>query len=264
MYLALVVCFGWIFALCVHEFCHAMVAYVGGDKSVKEKGYLSLNPLKYTDPGLTLVVPIVMLMIGGIALPGAAVYINRSALRNRAWHSAVAAAGPFGSAVMIFVYALPFMLKIPLPEIWMYAALALMVLLQVVAFILNSLPIPPLDGYGVIEPWLPQPMRAAMDNFGRYGIWLVFGLMWFVPPLNSALWNLALDICVKLGVPENLPKIGYALFSQQKFYLVLVLIVIMMLGRVKKKDSAAQPAPQSSSEPGPIRASAPQTNSPGE
>ncbi|HEY9733988.1 MAG TPA: site-2 protease family protein [Drouetiella sp.] len=236
MYLALIVCFGWIFALCVHEFCHALVAYIGGDKSVKEKGYLTLNPLKYTDPGLTLVVPIVMLMIGGIALPGAAVYINRSALRNRFWHSAVSAAGPLGSAIMIFVYATPFLLGIHPPDdlFWLYPALALLVLLQIVAFFLNSLPIPPLDGYGVIEPFLPGPMRTAMNKFGTYGIWIVFCLMWFVEPLNALLWDTSMSVAYLLNVPLNLIKVGYTLFSQQKFYLVLVLIGVMMLGRVGK------------------------------
>ncbi len=239
MYLALTVCFGWIFALCVHEFCHALVAYMGGDKSVKEKGYLTFNPLKYTDPGLTLVVPIVMLMIGGIALPGAAVYINRAALRNRFWHSAVAAAGPLGSALMIFVYATPFLLGIRPPEglYWLYPALALLVLLQIVAFFLNSLPIPPLDGYGVIEPFLPRPVREAMNKFGGFGIWIVFCLMWFVEPLNALLWDTSMYVASELNVPLNLIKIGYSLFSEQKFYLVLVLIGVMMLGRVKSAKS---------------------------
>lgn len=236
MFLALTVCFGWILALCVHEFCHALVAYIGGDKSVKEKGYLTLNPLKYTDPGLTLVVPIVMLMIGGIALPGAAVYIDRSALKNRFWHSAVSAAGPLGSAIMIFVYALPFLLNIQPPDnlAWLAPAMAFLVLLQIVAFFLNSLPIPPLDGYGVIEPFLPRPVRVAMNNFGRYGIWLVFGLMWFVEPLNALLWDTSMAVAYHLNVPLNLIKIGYTLFSQQKFYLVLVLVGVMMLSQVGK------------------------------
>jgi len=231
----------------VHEFCHALVAYIGGDKSVKDKGYLTLNPLKYTDPGLTLIVPIVMLMIGGIALPGAAVYINRNALRNRFWHSAVSAAGPLGSALMIFVYALPFMLHMQFPDsiAWLYPALALLVLLQIVAFFLNSLPIPPLDGYGVIEPFLPRPVRAAMDQFGRYGIWVVFGLLWFVPPLNAALWDTSMILADQLNVPFHGIKIGYALFSQQKFYLVMVLIGIMMLSRIGKKDAPSAPVSQS-------------------
>lgn len=239
MGLALVVCLGWIVALCFHEFCHAAVAYVGGDKSVKDKGYLTLNPIKYTDPGLTLVVPIIMLMLGGIALPGAAVYINRKALRNRLWESAVSAAGPFGSAVMIVVYALPFLLGVVEPDQnnWLWPALAFLVLLQVVAFILNSLPIPPLDGYGVIEPWLPRSVQSAMNQFGQYGIWIVFGLLWFVHPLNSALWGTAMLVAALLNVPPDMISLGYKIFAQQKFYLVLVLVVVMMLGRKKKLTS---------------------------
>lgn len=40
----IVVFLGWIFSLCLHEFSHALVAYCGGDTSVKEKGYLTFNP----------------------------------------------------------------------------------------------------------------------------------------------------------------------------------------------------------------------------
>ena len=45
-----VVLFGWIFSVSLHEFAHALVAYWGGDTSVKDKGYLSLNPIRYADP----------------------------------------------------------------------------------------------------------------------------------------------------------------------------------------------------------------------
>jgi Zn-dependent protease len=240
MGLSLVVCIGWIFALCIHEFCHAVVAYAGGDKSVKDKGYLTLNPIKYTDPGLTLVIPIIMLMMGGIALPGAAVYIDRSQLRNKFWHSAVSAAGPFGSAVMIFVYASPFMLGFvnQNSDYGLWPALALLVLLQIVCLILNSLPIPPLDGYGVIEPWLPRGAQEAMNRFGQFGIWIVFGLLWFVEPLNSALWIAAMLIAHLLSVPGAMIQTGYQLFSEQKYYLIGVLIIIMMLS---KKGKASPP-----------------------
>ncbi|MBA4076814.1 MAG: hypothetical protein C0508_17355 [Cyanobacteria bacterium PR.023] len=241
MGLSLVVCIGWIFALCIHEFCHAVVAYAGGDKSVKDKGYLTLNPIKYTDPGLTLVIPIIMLMMGGIALPGAAVYIDRSKLRNKFWHSAVSAAGPFGSAVMIFVYASPFMFGFVKQnsDYGLWPALALLVLLQIVCLILNSLPIPPLDGYGVIEPWLPRGAQEAMNRFGQFGIWIVFGLLWFVEPLNAALWIAAMLIAHLLSVPGAMIQTGYQLFSEQKYYLIGVLIIIMMLSK-KGKTSPPQ------------------------
>ncbi|CAN5138463.1 hypothetical protein BH11CYA1_BH11CYA1_47390 [soil metagenome] len=241
MSVSLVVCIGWIVALCIHEFCHAAVAYIGGDKSVKDKGYLTLNPLKYTDPGLTLVIPIIMLMLGGIALPGAAVYINRNALRNRLWNSAVSAAGPFGSAVMIFVYAAPFMLGMVErdPNNVLWPALAFLVLLQIVCLILNSLPIPPLDGYGVIEPWLPINAQAAMNRFGQFGVWIVFGLLWFVDPLNAALWMTAMFVANLLNVPSDMIQTGYHLFSEQKYYIIGILFLIMILNKNGNKSVVA-------------------------
>ncbi|MEO0540050.1 MAG: site-2 protease family protein, partial [Cyanobacteria bacterium P01_A01_bin.105] len=100
----LVVFAGWVVSVCLHEFGHAVVAYWGGDTSVKDKGYLTLNPLKYTNPGLSFVMPLMFLLLGGIPLPGAAVYINQRQLRSRTWKSAVSAAGPIatlGCAVAI-------------------------------------------------------------------------------------------------------------------------------------------------------------------
>jgi Zn-dependent protease len=55
----LVVIIGWIFSLCLHEFSHALAAYYGGDITVKDKGYLTFNPLKYTHPVYSLLLPMV-------------------------------------------------------------------------------------------------------------------------------------------------------------------------------------------------------------
>ncbi len=49
----IIICAGWIFSLCLHEFSHAIVAYWGGDTSVKQKGYLNFNPIEYADSGYT-------------------------------------------------------------------------------------------------------------------------------------------------------------------------------------------------------------------
>src|SRR5689334_2297001 len=102
----LFICFGWMLSLCLHEFGHAIVAYWGGDTSVKDKGYLTLNPLKYTDPNLSLLMPMLFLLIGGIALPGGAVYINHNRLRNRFWQSAVSAAGPIADIILACLLSL--------------------------------------------------------------------------------------------------------------------------------------------------------------
>ena len=60
-----IVFFGWIFSLCLHEFSHALVAYLGGDYTVREKGYLTFNPLRYTHPLFSLVLPLLFLVMGG-------------------------------------------------------------------------------------------------------------------------------------------------------------------------------------------------------
>lgn len=96
---------GWLISLCFHEFSHALIAYWGGDTTIKNKGYLTLNPLKYTDPLMSIILPLVFLFLGGLPLPGAAVYIEEKRLRNRWWRSAVALAGPVGSAIASLIFA---------------------------------------------------------------------------------------------------------------------------------------------------------------
>ena len=92
---------GYVVCLCLHEFGHALAAYVGGDDSVVGKGYLTLDPRHYTHPLLSIVLPLVFLLMGGFGLPGGAVYINRAALRNRRWPSYVSAAGPLATLVCL-------------------------------------------------------------------------------------------------------------------------------------------------------------------
>ena len=79
----IIVLVGWVFSLCLHEFSHALVAYYGGDTTVREKGYLTFNPLKYTHPVYSLLLPLLFLVLGGIGLPGGAVYIETWRLRSR-------------------------------------------------------------------------------------------------------------------------------------------------------------------------------------
>ncbi|NJL92251.1 MAG: hypothetical protein HC915_00275 [Anaerolineae bacterium] len=170
---------GWILSVAVHEFAHAIVAYWGGDHTVRDKGYLTLNPFKYTHPLLSIGLPLLFLALGGIGLPGGAVYIEKNRLRNIWWRSAVSAAGPLGTAIMAVIFSAPFWMGYinpfePPSRIW--AALAFLTFLQVVAIFLNLLPIPPLDGYGIIEPFLPPNMAYQFRSIGLLGLFLVFFL----------------------------------------------------------------------------------------
>src|SRR5512142_224535 len=102
----LIVLIGWIFSLCLHEFSHALVAYYGGDYTVREKGYLTFNPLKYTHPVYSIVLPLLFVLMGGIGLPGGAVYIERWRLRSRLWATAVSLAGPAANLLIAIVLGL--------------------------------------------------------------------------------------------------------------------------------------------------------------
>lgn len=233
---ALVVSIGWVLALCFHEFGHALTAYIGGDKSVKDKGYLTLNPLRYTDASLTLIFPLIILMIGGIALPGAAVYINHSALRNRFWQSAVSLAGPLFSLIALAIFVAPFYFNlVDNPDNWLWASIGVLTLFQTVALILNLLPLPPLDGFGIIEPWLPRSIRKAANNFGQYGIWILFAFLMLYAPANAALWRAAYTIdCDILNVPADSIDVGQDLFRTQRFMLAIFIFVVLALTRNKR------------------------------
>src|SRR5215207_179638 len=98
--IVLLVLGGWAVSLCLHEFGHAYVAYRGGDWTVRSKGYLTLDIRRYTDIGWSFVLPVIFLLIGGIPLPGGAVWINHGLLRSRAARSLVSLAGPLTNLVL--------------------------------------------------------------------------------------------------------------------------------------------------------------------
>ena len=158
-----IIFFGWIFSLCLHEFSHALVAYYGGDYTVKEKGYLTFNPLKYTHPFLSIILPLLILMMGGIGLPGGAVYIETWRIRNRYWLSAMSLAGPAANVLVAIILAiLLHVLPVSTSSIW--PGMSFLLVLQVWAVFFNLIPLPPLDGYGVIAPFLNPAIQFQMER----------------------------------------------------------------------------------------------------
>jgi Zn-dependent protease len=204
---------GWITSLCVHEFAHALVAYLGGDRGVAASGYLTLNPLRYTNVLLSLVMPVIFLLLGGIGLPGGAVYINRAALRSRSWDSAVSVAGPAGTLVCGVLVALPFMFAgitrlQDLGHFDFYGALAFLGFIEAIAVVLNLLPIPGLDGFGILRPWLPYSLQDAAVRYGQLGIIAVFVVLWFVPTVSHAFFSLTLQLTDIESIPRLLIAYG--------------------------------------------------------
>ncbi|MEU6759060.1 site-2 protease family protein [Streptomyces sp. NPDC046685] len=192
----------WIVSLCLHEYAHARTALHGGDISVGTKGYLTLNPLKYTHALLSIVLPVLFVILGGLGLPGGAVYIERDRIRGRWKHSVVSAAGPLTNVAFAVVCTAPFWLDAldGVPMAFRYA-LAFLALLQVSAAILNFLPVPGLDGYGVIEPWLSYKVRREMAPLAPFGLIAVFALLW-IPEVNAFFFDVVEGVLSGLGVSD--------------------------------------------------------------
>lgn len=201
---------GWIISLCLHEWGHAVAAWFGGDRGVAEFGYLTLNPAKYANPFVSLILPLAFLAVGGIGLPGGAVYVNTQALRGTGWRVAVSAAGPAMNFVFLIVIALAARFA-PMSDA-LAGALAFLAFVQATAFILNLLPIPGLDGFGIIEPFFPEHERAAMAQIGSWVSLLFFVLILSVPQLLAPVWNVAQILSNAVGVDSGEIIYGYGLF----------------------------------------------------
>lgn len=241
--IVVVVMLGWIASVCLHEFGHAIVAYRCGDYSVKQKGYLTLNPLRYTHPVVSIVFPLMFLAMGGIPLPGGAVYIDRSALRYRWQSSFVSAAGPMATAAFTIVIASPFWLGLvpPAPTVfgenpnWFWSALSLLVLLEMAAIVLNLLPIPALDGFGILRPWLPPDIQAQVAPIERYGLFILLGLFWFYPPFSSAFWQLAAYMTVFIGASPAMALDIYPTFHGAiRGVVVLAIVIGIIIAQIHK------------------------------
>ena len=206
---------GFIIALCLHEFGHAIVAYHCGDTTVREKGYLTLDPLRYTDVQYSIVFPLLIMVLGGIGLPGAAVYINTHYLRRRIDGAFVSAGGPLGTAVvlavlMVVLKAAPDLVqKAPI----LYAALAFLALLQVTALIFNLIPCPGLDGWGIVEPFFPRRCATWAGGWGcggRSSWWR--RCFWCLGSID-AFWQFVLDACALIGLDSRAAFLGYKFFQ---------------------------------------------------
>ncbi len=208
----LVVIIGWVFSLSLHEFSHALVAYLGGDTSVREKGYLTFNPLKYTHPVYSLLLPLLFLVMGGIGLPGGAVYIETWRLRSRRWESAVSLAGPLSNLLLGGILAVILRFA-PAAGGGIWPGLAFLALLQVMAAILNLIPMPPMDGYGALAPYLGPGMRARIGQAGNASMWILFLLLWYVPFIGNLFWGSIFWAARGIGVPLDLAVQGLVSFQ---------------------------------------------------
>lgn len=193
---------GWVLSLCLHEFGHALVAYRGGDTSIADTGYLTLDPMRFINPLLSIVLPLIFTLLGGIGFPGGSVFVDQARLRSEGWRSAVSAAGPFANVLFMIVLMILYRwTAADLTDI--SAVLAILAFLQATTIVLNILPIPGLDGYGIIRPLLPASWRELGDRMALYSGLVITGLFLFVGAFGRAVFMGGLRITTLIGIDPS-------------------------------------------------------------
>ncbi len=182
-----------LFGITVHEVAHGWVASKLGDKTALMMGRLTLNPAKHIDLIGTIIVPLVLIFLGGFIFGWAKpVPVTWQNLRKpRRDMALVALAGPFANLLMAIIWGgiakLCFLgLNAGVSNQWLKLVLVFFmtagaygILINCLLMILNLLPIPPLDGSRVVSSLLPPRWSAKYDRIEPYGFFILLGLLFF-------------------------------------------------------------------------------------
>ncbi|MGB8955225.1 MAG: site-2 protease family protein [Tumebacillaceae bacterium] len=181
----------FLIAITVHEFSHAFVAYRLGDPTPKMQGRITFNPIAHMDILGTL-----MILFGPIGWAKPVQFNPYNFKGNkRAGKILTTLAGPLSNLVTAVVFTLLFVLVLdPLVTDGAWSSFFVelvnaVVWLNVLFFIFNLVPLPPLDGYWIVRDLLPRSMANKLDPFEKYGpfvllLVVVFGWINYVitPP----------------------------------------------------------------------------------
>ena len=173
-----------IFAITVHEVAHGWVANYLGDSTAKNKGRLTLNPIKHVDPVGTVVLPLILLYLGGFvfgwAKPVPVTWQNLGQPRRDM--ALVAMAGPFANLLMMLLWAvLAKLLLMSNPSSEIAGLLLIMcsagILINIVLMVLNLFPVLPLDGGRVMSSLLPMRLAHFYARLEPFGLILIVVLL---------------------------------------------------------------------------------------
>lgn len=192
LYFTIVLVISLVLATTVHEFCHAWLAHRFGDPTGQMQGRLTLNPLAHLDVvGLLMI----FLIHIGWAKP---VEVNPHYFRHpRRDNALTALAGPFSNLVMaLFLAVITKYLSFLFPP-FISVFLGTFLDVNIMLFVFNMLPFPPLDGSKIVEFFIPQRyqkwyQRYLHDGMGYFVAFLVVDQFVLYPFFHYSLVQLFL------------------------------------------------------------------------
>ena len=167
-----------LFSIVLHEVSHGFMALNLGDRTAKDLGRLTLNPIKHLDLLGSIILPLLTFFVGGFIFGYAKpVPYNPYNLRDKKYGPAkVAMAGPLTniSLAVLFGLVLRFLPSSGLPvSVQFVDLLQFIVLINLVLAVFNLMPIPPLDGHWLVLTFVPDRYFQFKQAYARSG-WLVF------------------------------------------------------------------------------------------
>lgn len=193
-----------IFAITLHEAAHGYVAKSFGDKTAYLLGRVTLNPIKHIDPVGTILIPLMLYFatagtfLFGYAKPVPVQFGNlRRPKKDMVW---VALAGPASNLFQALLWGIAylFLIKLGLSERFFIEMCQAGVLVNVVMFVFNLFPLPPLDGGRILVGVLPWRQAAMVSRIEPWGFYIVLGLLltniinnlWMRPLMSATYWLL--------------------------------------------------------------------------
>jgi len=194
-------------SISIHEWAHAWVADKLGDPLPRQQGRVTLDPRSHIDPLGTIIIPLIMIFAStGFSLIGwgkpVQVSLPHPKTRRRD-DILITLAGPFSNFAIALVSVLTFGIVnrvLPLNEnVWLL--FFQLVSLNVILFVFNLIPIPPLDGSHILKNII-RMKDITFLKFSKYGFLLLIVLI-NIPAFQDLM---------SIGV-ENLNSIFFGIFS---------------------------------------------------
>lgn len=172
-----------IFSVIIHEISHGYIALYLGDHTAERAGRLTLNPLKHIDPVGSVIVPLILILAGGPVFGWArpVPYDPRFLKDSKRAAGKIALAGPASNFLVAAVFSVIIRILTAGSEVFfsdnLLNLLHIIVQVNIALAIFNLIPIPPLDGSGVLFSLLPQSAYKVERFLRQYGFFIILILI---------------------------------------------------------------------------------------